>query len=420
MRLREYDALALTAGIWFLGKFLRYAFPPLFPVLRGEFGVGNTVLGSAYGAMMIAYAVMQFPSGALSDRLGPVRVIFAGAVVAAAGALSIVLPGSLALLVAGMVLIGLGTGAHKTVAVPMLSTIYAERPGRALGVLDTLGAFGGVVAPPLTVIMLDAPGWRYVFVFGGLVGVALAAGFRLRTPRHLPDARAAAANGDADGSDRAADDADGSDTAATVAADAEESAYWVLLRNRPLAIVVVATVLSSFAFNGAVAFLPLYLTESAGLSAAFASAVYSSFFLVSLVQLGTGEIGDRVGMLPVLVGALALAAVGLAGVLVAVAPLAVAATVVAFGLGMHGHRPVRGAYFAALLPDSGEGGVYGVIRTALIGAGAAAPAITGYLTDALGYRPAFLVLASSMAVSAALAAALLVGGRGSSGRQPPE
>lgn len=422
MRLRRYDALALTAGIWFLGKFLRYAFPPLFATLQDSYGVGNTVIGSAYGAMMIAYAAMQFPSGALSDRLGPVRVITVGALVAAGGALSIFVPAPLPVLVAGMVLVGLGTGAHKTVAVPMLSAIYERRPGRALGIMDTLGALAGVVAPQLALFMLDTPGWRYVFVLGGVAGLALAAGFRLRVPRHLSggvdDGGASDSDAATDGGEPPADDSSKSRNPAQAddpddarPASDEPSAYRALLRNRPLTVVVTATVLSSFAFNGAVAFLPLYLTDSVGLSQSFAGAIYSSFFLVSLVQLGTGEVGDRVGMLPVLAGALALGAVGLAGVLFVGAPLAVGATVVAFGLGMHGHRPVRGAYFAALLPETGGGGAFGVIRTALIGAGAIAPAITGYLTEALGYRPAFVVLAAAMALAAVLSGSLLIAGR---------
>lgn len=414
MRLRQYDALALTAAIWFLGKFLRYAFPPLFGPLQETYAVSNTVIGTAYGALMVAYAGMQFPSGALSDSLGPVRVITVGALIAAVGALSIVVPGSLALLVGGMVLIGLGSGAHKTVAVPMLSSIYRKRPGRALGVMDTLGAFGGVVAPPAVVLLLDSPGWRYVFVAGGLVGLALALEFRRRVPERLPDSDRGVTDQVAEENvtpDGGPDDTNGDGPDESGSDESTLSVYTTLFRDHVLLVVVLATVLSSFAFNGAVAFLPLYLTDSAGLSAAFAGAVYSGFFLVSLVQLGTGEVGDRVGMLPVLSGALALATVGLVGVVLAGTPLALAAAVLVFGVGVHGHRPVRGAYFAALLPDAIRGGALGVIRTALIGAGAAAPVIIGYLTDALGFYEAFVVIAATMAVASGLVVALLVGGQ---------
>jgi sugar phosphate permease len=123
MRLRKYDALALTAAIWFLGKFLRYAFPPLFGPLQETYAVSNTIIGTAYGALMVAYAGMQFPSGALSDSLGPVRVITVGALVAAVGALSIVVPGSLGLLVGGIELVGLDWGAHRAIGGPVLSSV---------------------------------------------------------------------------------------------------------------------------------------------------------------------------------------------------------------------------------------------------------------------------------------------------------
>jgi len=37
-RIREYDVLVLTSLIWFLGKFVRYAFPPLFEPPRRATG----------------------------------------------------------------------------------------------------------------------------------------------------------------------------------------------------------------------------------------------------------------------------------------------------------------------------------------------------------------------------------------------
>jgi MFS family permease len=68
----QYDALVLAAAIWFLAKYLRYAFPPLFDELKLVFGVSNAELGAAFTGFMVIYAVMQFPSGILVDRFsGP-------------------------------------------------------------------------------------------------------------------------------------------------------------------------------------------------------------------------------------------------------------------------------------------------------------------------------------------------------------
>ena len=88
-RFARFDALVVTALVWFLGKFLRYAFPPLFGTLQDAYGVSTAVVGTAFSGLMLVYALAQFPSGTLADRLGAVRIIAGGAVVAAVGALSL-------------------------------------------------------------------------------------------------------------------------------------------------------------------------------------------------------------------------------------------------------------------------------------------------------------------------------------------
>ncbi len=348
--LADYDVLALTALIWFLAKFLRYAFPPLFPTFRETFGVSNAALGVAFTAMMTVYALMQFPSGALADRVGARQVIVAGAGVAGAGALVLAVPVpdgvALAVIGGGMLLVGLGTGAHKTVAVRLLSRLYPARTGRALGVLDTFGAFGGVAAPAAVVAVtgtaLVVPGvgldWHTLFLAGAGAAGLLAALFLRRVPR----ADATTGGGDHGTGDRR--DGDGG-----------LRRYAALFREPAFAAFVVVTVCFSFAYNGAVAFLPLYLTDAAGLPETTASALYSGLFVVSLVQLATGDLSDRVGRLPVIAATLALGAGGLLALLSVSGVVAVGAAVVAFGLGCHGFRPVRGAYLSAVIPESSAG-----------------------------------------------------------------
>ncbi|WP_224448158.1 MFS transporter [Haloprofundus salilacus] len=388
--LARFDALVLTALIWFLAKFLRYAFPPLFGTFQTEYGVSNAVVGTAFTALMLVYALMQFPSGALADHVGAVTVITVGAVVAAIGALALVPSVPFALVVAAMLLVGIGTGVHKTVAVRLLSQVYPAQTGRALGFLDTLGAFGGVAAPAAVVVLSARADWHAVFLVGGGVGVVLAGAFALRVPKRVPDSRNVAADG-----------------------SAGLREYVELFRRPRFAIFVLVTVCFSFAYNGAVAFLPLYLERSAGLSAVAASGIYSVLFVVSLVQLLTGEASDRVGRLPIIGFTLGLAAVALAA-LVAVGEagfLVLGAVVVAFGLGSHGFRPVRGAYLVAVIPDSVAGGGLGAVRTLLMGAGALAPAVVGILSDTFNFGVAFTALAVSMAAAAALTGVLvLVGG----------
>jgi sugar phosphate permease len=408
-RLARFDALALTALVWFLGKFLRYAFPPLFGTLEGTYGVSRTALGTAFTGFMVVYAALQFPSGALADRLGGVRVIATGGVVTAVGALVLVVDSPFVVLAAAMVLMGAGTGTTKTVAVDLLSRIYPARTGRALGVFDTIGAMAGAVAPAAVVLASGAPAllgapWRTFFLVGGLATLAVTLAFAVRVPRRLADSpTAAVADDDADGDDTdEADDAADDDTAST---DGSAGAYLGLFRRPQFAAFVAVTVLFSFAYNGAVAFLPLYLAEETALSAVTANLLFSALFLVSLVQLATGEASDRVGPLPVLALTLSVATAGLVAILALSGtggPVVLGGAVVALGLGAHGYRPVRGAYLMSVVPESVAGGGLGVVRTLLMTAGAASPAIVGYLSETAGFGPAFVMLAVAMAGAAVL------------------
>ncbi len=410
-RLLVYDAVALTALLWFLGKFVRYAFPPLFGPLQTGYGVSNTAVGTAFTGFMLVYALLQFPSGAIADRVGPVRVITAGAGVAGVGSLALVVDTPFIVLAGIMLVIGAGTGAHKTVAVRLLARTYPDRAGRVLGAHDTLGALGGVAAPAAVVLVLTPPpvlaallgplpgaDWRGLFVATGITALAAAAVFAARVPARL-SARSEATDADADG-----------DT------DPGVDAYLAAFRDPRLVAFVFVTVAFSFAYNGAVAFFPLYLSAVAGLSTSTASLIYAALFAATFVQLVSGDLSDRLGRLPVMAVTLAFASVALV-IVVALgadgpaltggyAPVVLGSLVVAFGLGSHGFRPVRGAFLVETLPDRLAGGGLGAVRTLLMGAGAFAPAVVGAIADRAGFRPAFAVLAGSLALAALVAASL--------------
>lgn len=373
----KYDTLLLTAALWFLAKFLRYALPALFPTFRTQFGVSNAFLGTIFTVTMLCYSLMQFPSGVLADRFGAVQVIAAGAVIAGGGALILGISAPLTVLVGGMLLVGLGTGIHKTVSIRLLSRVYPTRTGRALGLFDTLGAFGGVAAPAAVVLVTDVGNWHLLFLVGTVMGFALAGGVLAFVPRRTPNS---------------ADDGDDSTELLAL------RQYLALFRSRRLSAFVGATFCFSFAYNGVVAFLPLYLTDH-GLSESNASFVYSALFAVSLVQVVTGDLSDRIGRLPLAIAVLTVAAgaLGALSMVGTASPVVFGGIVVAFGVGSHGFRPIRGTYLAETIPDDVTGGGLGLVRTLLMGVGALAPAVVGVLSDAAGFAATFGFLAIVMA-----------------------
>ncbi len=384
-RLIRLDALVLTSGLWFLAKLLRYAFPPLFEPLQGLYGVSNSALGLAFSGFMGCYAIMQFPAGVFQDRLGPVRVMVAGGAVASLAAIALYVEAGFALLVVVMLVMGAATGLHKTVSIPLLAHIYSRHTGRALGVHDTVGAGSGVAAPVLALWFLHGAGWRWLFVAAGLAGLGLAT---LAFVRVQP--RLGKGPGQADG------------------APPNLLRYFGLFRSGRFAAFAVVTALFAFTYNGLVAFLPLYLVDVGNMDVTLAGTLYSVLFAVTVVQLVTGELSDRVGRLPMLGGCLALGILGLGGLLIAESTLALGAAVVTYGIAGHGYRPVRDAFLTDLVPDATMGGGIGLIRSLLMGLAAIAPGAVGIVADYAGFRAAFGLLAASL-VGSAVALAVVIG-----------
>ena len=433
-RFADYDVLILVSLIWFLGKFVRYAFPPLFEPLQAAYGVSNALIGAAFTGFMLVYALLQFPSGVVADRIGSVRVIVGGATVAGLGALALVVDSPFPILVAAMLVIGAGTGVHKTVAVRLIACVYPARTGRTLGAHDTLGAFGGVAAPTAVVVILSAPpalvpaldllpgaDWRGVFLLTGLAALALAAAFGLRLRGRLPGSRERS-----DGEEPTRDDGSRTEPTQDTVAEGEGVRstdapvgsptgrdYVALFRDRRFTGFVLVTVGVSFAHNGLVAFLPLYLSRVSGITTTTASLLYSLFFWVTFVQLVTGDLSDRVGRFPMMVTTGGLAAAAMWGIVLVprTEVVVLGALIAAIGVGAHGFQPVRGAYLMKILPDRLAGGGLGAVRTVLMGAGALAPGIVGIVADISDFRVAFGLLAAAMALSAAGAAGLWVTGK---------
>lgn len=384
---RVYYLVVLISLLWFMVQFLRFVFPPLFETFQSVYGVSNAQAGLLFTLIMLSYAAVQFPSGVLGDRFGLPAMILAGVAVFTVAALLAAVSPSFVVLALAAMLIGFGTGPHKTVAIPLLSRRYVEHPGRVLGVMDTVGQFGGMTAPLVVVVLAGVFVWQSVFVFGAVVSAALGVLF-YRAVRRDP-----ALNVDGPSGDRPSTDAEDDGSGLT---------YRAVFADRTLLVFVLVTMCFTFAWNGVASFLPLYLAVEKGLSTGIAGILYSLLFAMSVSQAVTGELGDRAGKLTVSVVLFAAMSVGVGGLLIANSLVALVATTVVLGLGFHGFRPVRDAYLMEIIPEGVGGGTLGAIRTAMTGVGALAPAIVGYLSDVIGFVPAFACIAAATAVAGVL------------------
>lgn len=158
---------------YLLSYLLRVVNAVIAPVLINDLGLSASDLGLLTSANLFAFAAFQLPLGVLLDRYGPRKTEAVLLIVAAAGTAIFALAGSLALLMLGRAMIGLGTSACLMAAF----TAYAlwlpkDRLPAVNGYQMVAGGIGALIGTTPIEFIEAALGWRGVFWV--LTGVALA------------------------------------------------------------------------------------------------------------------------------------------------------------------------------------------------------------------------------------------------------
>jgi MFS family permease len=184
---------ALTTGLVLTTTFIAVealAVLTIMPRVARDLG-GLSLYGWVFSAFMLASLVGAVAAGRDADRVGPARPYLIGVALFAAGLAVAGLAPSMAVLVVGRALQGLGAGAAPAIAYVAIGRSLPERVRpRMMAVLSTAWVIPGLVGPLLSAEVTRAFGWRVVFL--GLIPlVALAGALSLaplaRIGRPLPD-----------------------------------------------------------------------------------------------------------------------------------------------------------------------------------------------------------------------------------------
>lgn len=355
----------------------RLVLSPLLPTVRDDLAISNAEAGVAFSLLWGLYALLQYPSGRLSDRLSRKTLLVAGGSVGAAGYLLMGLAPTYLAFLGGAAVVGVGVGLYPTAARALLSDLFVERRGQAFGLHTASGDVGGVAAAGLATLVLAVATWRTAYLpVVGLLALAVAAIHLQSRERYVVER-----------------------TELALGTTARR-----LLGRPGLRRLVLAYVLFAFSWQATTAFLPTFLRASKGLSPAIANAGFAALFLVGAVAKPTaGWLGDRVRKRRVAPAALLLGATALGAVLLVDSTPAIVLGVVLFAAGLLSFPPVMQAYLMDRLPDESMGGDLGAMRSVYISLGATGSTITGAVADASSFGVAFTVLAGCL-----LAAAVLV------------
>ncbi len=179
---RDARVIGLVGFAHALSHFFQLALPPLFPLIRAEFDVSWSLLGSLVGAFYVASGVAQFTAGFLVDRFGARPVLFGGLALLAGGTLVASLAPGIAWLFPVVAIMGAGNGVFHPVDFAILNAnVTPRRLGHAYSAHGIGGNLGYALAPVVTFAVGSAFGWRAALAVAGVVGlVALGALFAQR------------------------------------------------------------------------------------------------------------------------------------------------------------------------------------------------------------------------------------------------
>ena len=168
---------SLTIGLVLavtLVAFEALAIATVLPVVSRQLG-DLRLYGWVFSAFLLSSLIGIVVAGTLADRVPIGRPMLAGLALFAVGLVIGGTAPTMAILVAGRAVQGLGAGVVPAVAYVAISRGYPEgcRP-RMFAVLSTAWVIPGLIGPAIAALVASAVGWRWVFL--GLLPLVAVAG----------------------------------------------------------------------------------------------------------------------------------------------------------------------------------------------------------------------------------------------------
>jgi MFS family permease len=278
---------------------------PLIPLYLITFGASSTVIGAFMAVFTITATVMRIPVGLLIDRMGRKPFLLYGIAFFGAGNFGYIWAPSIALMIPGRVLHGLGwSGCTTSVATIAADIVPQTRRGEMMGYAGMASSLAGALGPVLGFALFHR--FDYVGVFLG-AGVVLAVGLIAALPIAEPPRGAPAPH---------------------------KSTRWLdTLVVRETLHPAIAIAFLSFGHGGILTFLPIQALKIGLANPGIWFGVYAACILLSRPI--AGPLSDRISRRAVILPGLILNIAGIIILAVADAPndLMAAAIVGGFGTG---------------------------------------------------------------------------------------
>jgi len=166
--------LVLIVGMAAMGPLGMHIFLPSMPGLQAVFATDYATVQLTLTFYFAAFAAAQLIYGPLSDRFGRRPVILAGLGLFLAGNLACMLAPSIEALIAGRALQAVGACAGMSLGRAIIRDVYSrERAASMMAYVTTAIVVAPMIGPTVGGIIDVTLGWRYVFGFVLLLGIAI-------------------------------------------------------------------------------------------------------------------------------------------------------------------------------------------------------------------------------------------------------
>ncbi|MBI2087512.1 MAG: MFS transporter [Deltaproteobacteria bacterium] len=341
----------------------------VLPVMATALGMNMAQAGILVSSRSLAAGLSNLPSGLLADLINR-RSLLLGVSLIVLGLSSLLM--SFApnywVLLAFMVLGAVGAGSFHPQSLTILSTAYRDRRALALGVHDSSGNFGEVIAPLTIGTLLTFIDWRSTLQIWAVPGVAVGLLYALFC------------------SEIGA-------TASSSRASFKRALWHDVITNRAVLALFLISVFRAMGQMSLLAFLPLYLTLDLKLPVG-AMGFYISllFFFGGIAPSLSGYFSDRIGRAPLMIWGSALSAAAIAVLPSLSQGIALGLGCAAVGTLLWALRPVIFAAAMEAAPAEMGGSLVGFIYTGNMGLSFIAPIVAGFIADAYGLAAALSLI----------------------------
>jgi MFS family permease len=366
----EKRIIKLTTASHSLVHLFEGVLPPLIPLVMAEFGTDYFHLGLIVTAFSYAFGIGSLPSGFLSDKVGPRRLISLY-LFGAGGMAVLVLPtGSLLSYGIIMALIGLFCSTYHPASNTLISLGIQEK-GKAFGLHGIAGSLGVAAVPVLSAWIGTGLGWRMPHLFFGLIGIGIGI-YSLSIP-------------------------------SPVASTATQG-RGVALENRGnsisyfnLIIFFLSAMSLGLTYKGIMTFLPSYMGEKVRIG--FFTDPVALGGMVATVALLSGALGqymagrgvDRHRAEKLYFGSILMGTVFVFLMAVSNNAILVGAAIL-YAFFYFSTQPIQNCILSTYLPKHRHGLGYGIHFFVTFGIGSTSAAVCGYLADQFGLNAVFYAM----------------------------